>query len=83
MTCLELYTGRSFTSPADTHEAFNGNSRVLENHLCAPFFFGLLSSLFDFALLWRPNSGKKRRKVSDSAADQEKDAEFSSWSWSG
>ena len=61
MTCVELYTGRNLTKSVDILKAFNGVSRVIEEHLCAPFFFGLPSSHFDFALLWRPKSGKERR----------------------
>lgn len=58
-TCIELYTGRNLTEPTDILKAFNGVSRVIEEHMCAPFLFGLPSSHFDFALLWRPKSGKE------------------------
>jgi hypothetical protein len=78
MTCVELYTGRNLTEPTDILKAFNGVSRVIEDQMCAPFIFGLPSSHFDFALLWRPKSGKERRD-----GDPKKDAEFPSWSWSG
>ncbi|KAE9378412.1 HET-domain-containing protein [Stipitochalara longipes BDJ] len=77
-TCVELYTGRNLTRPEDILRAFNGVSRLIEDHMHAPFFFGLPSSHFDFALLWRPKSGKERRP-----AKADEDAEFPSWSWSG
>ncbi len=76
-TCVELYTGRNLTRPEDILRAFNGVSRLIEDHMHAPFFFGLPSCHFDFALLWRPKSGKERRP-----ANFDEDAEFPSWSWS-
>jgi len=77
-TCVELYTGRNLTRPEDILRAFNGVSRLIEDHMHAPLFFGLPSSHFDFVLLWRPKSGKERRP-----ARADEDAEFPSWSWSG
>jgi len=75
---IELYTGRNLTEPTDILKAFNGVSRVIEEHMSAPFLFGLPGSHFDFALLWRPKSGKEQPPE-----DPQKDAEFPSWSWSG
>ncbi|KAF8853181.1 HET-domain-containing protein [Acephala macrosclerotiorum] len=78
MTCVELYTGRTLTRLGDILEAFNGVTRIIEERMCARFFFGLPSSHFDFALLWRPRSGKKPRP-----GNPREDQEFPSWSWSG
>lgn len=78
MKCVESYTGRDLTLPEDILKAFSGVSRLIEWYTCAPFFFGLPSSHFDFALLWRPQEGKVRRP-----GNPDKDAVFPSWSWSG
>jgi Heterokaryon incompatibility protein (HET) len=94
MACIELYTGRQLSFAKDILNAFNGVSRLMEEYMGAQFFFGMPSSHFDFALLWRPTFGKVRRrlppecelcKVCDcrsSRHEQEVD-EFPSWSWSG
>ena len=62
MACVSLYTGRNLTLPKDILDAFDGVMRLMEVYMRAPFFFGLPSSHFDFALLWQPTSGKKRRQ---------------------
>jgi hypothetical protein len=99
INCVHLYTGRNLTKPSDILNAFDGVSRLMETHMRAPFFFGLPSSHFDFALLWRPKTGKRRRERKiESSTGQNKEVgqhedhlcntddgywEFPSWSWSG
>jgi hypothetical protein len=78
MKCVESYTGRNLSFPEDIIKAFDGGSGLLAWSTCAPFFFGLPSSHFDFALLWRPHEGKVRRR-----GNPETDTHFPSWSWSG
>jgi hypothetical protein len=62
INCVHLYTGRNLTNRSDILNAFDGVSKLMETYMRAPFFFGLPSSHFDFALLWRPKSGKRRRE---------------------
>lgn len=78
MRCVETFTGRNLTFPKDILKAFDGVSGLIAWYTCAPFFFGLPSSHFDFALLWRPHEGKARR-----LEDADTHTYFPSWSWCG
>jgi hypothetical protein len=62
MKCIQLYTGRDLTKPKDVLTAFQGTAWLLEQHLNAPFLYGLPASHFDLALLWMPLSVLNRRR---------------------
>jgi hypothetical protein len=93
MNCVRQYTGRNLTKPSDILNAFDGVSKLMQTSMNAPFYFGLPSSHFDFALLWSPKTGRKRRtrcaptKDTEQSIEAEKHCcdkwEFPSWSWSG
>ncbi|KAK3381818.1 heterokaryon incompatibility protein-domain-containing protein [Podospora didyma] len=86
MTSVAAYTGRSLSQPQDILNAFSGVTQLLEWHLCADMHFGLPTSHFDVALLWKPLAGKHRRKPENLSTETNKDwgdLEFPSWSWSG
>jgi hypothetical protein len=66
------YTNRCFTDPADKLKALNGLLNRLAGPFRGSFFFGLPTTVFDVALLWKPVGACSR----DSK-------EFPSWSWAG
>ena len=83
MTSVERYTGRNLSFAQDILSAFNGVSRLMEWYLCAELYFGLPTSHFDLALLWKPLAGKSRRRLASTRGYGSDDLEFPSWSWCG
>lgn len=59
---IGMYTGRRLTKPRDVLAAFRGVEWLLEEHMEAPFLFGLPTSHFDLALLWSPLERVRRRQ---------------------
>ena len=49
--CVQLYTRRDMTKQQDVLAAFDGICNIMEKTMQAPFWFGLPTSHFDFALL--------------------------------
>lgn len=67
MKFTQQYTSRCLTKARDILSAFDGITRLLEEHMSyEPFFFGLPSSHFDLALLWSPTRAFRRRKKTKS-----------------
>ncbi|KAK1753779.1 hypothetical protein QBC47DRAFT_415530 [Echria macrotheca] len=83
MTSVEKYTGRNLSFAQDILSAFDGVSRLMEWYLCADIFFGLPTSHFDLALLWKPLAGKSRRILASTRGYGRDELEFPSWSWCG
>jgi hypothetical protein len=69
---VKEYSRRTLSDSNDRLRAFSGILRFLGRPLHAPFFFGLPSSLFDIALLWKPDDACERGPTSQP-----------SWSWTG
>lgn len=62
MWCIRMYTGRELSHPKDILTAFQGTSRLLQQHLNSPLLYGLPTSHFDMALLWNPVCALRRRR---------------------
>jgi hypothetical protein len=75
---VSQYTARKIGDPRDGLNGINGILNVLSegsDRGSLTFFWGLPSTWFDFALLWRPRSGAGRSEV------VEKERSIPSWSW--
>ncbi|OAG11534.1 HET-domain-containing protein [Paraphaeosphaeria sporulosa] len=66
------YTKRVMTDSRDKVRAFSGILKFLERPYGAPFFYGLPTTLFEVALLWKPRGACERTELG-----------FPSWSWAG
>ena len=72
---VQQYTHRQLTHRSDILNAFAGLSSIFERSFQAKSLFGLLESVLDIALLWRPEGQLQRRVCMNE--------DFPSWSWAG
>ncbi|KAF3046057.1 hypothetical protein E8E12_010737 [Didymella heteroderae] len=84
MNVARLYSSRQLTHLKDISAAFSGIANMMECTMSAPFAFGLPTSHFDLALLWRHPGTVNRRipRGSDETSDYN-GLQFPSWSWMG
>ncbi|KAI4178380.1 MAG: hypothetical protein L6R41_008409 [Letrouitia leprolyta] len=69
------FAKRQLTFPLDAMNAFAGVSNYFAELFGARMKLGLPNSVFDWAILWRPQGQVKQRQLRDSS--------FPSWSWIG
>ena len=68
---IQSYSMRRLTNQKDILNAFTALDRILSAKFKSDLFYGILTSHFDFALLWHPCGRMVRREG------------FPSWSWTG
>ncbi|KAK7923750.1 hypothetical protein PG985_007821 [Apiospora marii] len=74
VNAVEQYTHRELTDKGDIERAFLGLGSIFETSFKTKLIYGLLESVLDVTLLWRPQVPLKRRICSDP---------LPSWSWVG
>ncbi|KAK7985895.1 hypothetical protein PG988_003517 [Apiospora saccharicola] len=75
VNAVEEYTHRQLTHNADIERAFLGLGNIFEASFKTRLAYGLLESVLDVTLLWRPQVPLERRTCSSD--------HFPSWSWMG
>ncbi|KAK3312227.1 heterokaryon incompatibility protein-domain-containing protein [Apodospora peruviana] len=76
---VQDYSWKQLTYPDDVMAAFSGIAATLEQHSGWTITHGLSEQVFDWALLWIPLGGTKRRPQPRSSLV----SSFPSWSWMG
>jgi hypothetical protein len=77
--CVDKYSSRDLTYPADIVHGFTGLMNFLEDKYEWKFYWGLPNENFALALLWSMGHQAARR---DAVSDDE-GRKFPSWSWTG
>ena len=77
--CVDQYSSRDLTYPADIVHGFTGLMNFLEDKYEWKFYWGLPDENFALALLWSMGHQAKRRD----AVRDDKGRRFPSWSWTG
>lgn len=77
---VEDYTKRNLTVTCDIESAFRGLGSIFERSFKTRLVHGLLESVLDVTLLWRPRVPLTRRKCS---CERKSKCHFPSWSWVG
>jgi len=78
------YTGRELSCPSDVMNAFNAIQNVLKRTVRTDFWYGVLETYLDKALLWTLRGPHKRRNLSLPLTKIEfKNLLFPSWTWAG
>lgn len=77
--CVDQYSSRDLTYPADIVHGFTGLMNFLEDKYEWKFYWGLPNENFALALLWTMGYKATRRD----AVRDDKGRRFPSWSWTG